>query len=382
MSEKLTVAELLARNAKAGGKNTSDRPRRRRNLDDGGVSVSELTGSIPVVTVDGEDDGAAGASTKTHGGHEADPEAEVTGTAQDRKGVPESGAAVTASAGASTDPKTPAAAAAPKAPAAPAVPTSAAAPKAPAVAEVSGFDQQPTIVQAVIPDSLLESPRATVPVSGPEDVEGARDTDVTAAAAADDVDDSDDGGAAVVSGAVAGGPAAAVDGEVDTDTDEDEATDGAGTTAVGGRTASTAATAAAAVPVAVAAGGDGTDDTTGTADDRDRDTDDTTGAGSVADLPETDDDEVIEYEDDSISWPALIGQAALAVVVGVLIFFGFTVLWDRLNTVLALVMALVVTFVCVGVVHALLRHRDTLILVLTFVVGLALTVGPRLVLSL
>jgi colicin import membrane protein len=77
----------------------------------------------------------------------------------------------------------------------------------------------------------------------------------------------------------------------------------------------------------------------------------------------------------------VIAQSAAAVIIGVLIFFGFTLLWDNLGTVLVLVMALVVTCVCVGVVHTLLRHRDTLLLVLTFVVGIALTVGPRLIMS-
>ena len=93
------------------------------------------------------------------------------------------------------------------------------------------------------------------------------------------------------------------------------------------------------------------------------------------------DDEIIEYEDDTVSWPAVVAQSAAAVILGVLIFFGFTLLWDNLGTVLVLVMALVVTCVCVGVVHSLLRHRDTLLLVLTFVVGIALTVGPRLIMS-
>ena len=47
MSEKLTVAELLARS----GRTSSDsgRRRRRRSLDEGGISVAELTGAIPVV---------------------------------------------------------------------------------------------------------------------------------------------------------------------------------------------------------------------------------------------------------------------------------------------------------------------------------------------
>ncbi|MDN6537404.1 MAG: hypothetical protein L0K73_11465, partial [Corynebacterium variabile] len=93
------------------------------------------------------------------------------------------------------------------------------------------------------------------------------------------------------------------------------------------------------------------------------------------------DDEIVEYEDDTVSWPAVVAQSAAAVILGVLIFFGFTLLWDNLGTVLVLVMALVVTCVCVGVVHSLLRHRDTLLLVLTFVVGIALTVGPRLIMS-
>ncbi|MGO1889671.1 MAG: hypothetical protein ACTH16_04335, partial [Corynebacterium variabile] len=114
MSEKLTVAELLARNAREGGRNASDRPRRRRNLDDGGVSVSELTGSIPVVKIDDEDgqgeaaEGAGntadaesvvagatgtpeGAVAERHGGHEADDpeEAEAPEASESHEGFDE-----------------------------------------------------------------------------------------------------------------------------------------------------------------------------------------------------------------------------------------------------------------------------------------------------
>lgn len=50
MSEdKLTVAELLARRQKEGAPSEPPRRRRRRSLEDGGVSVQELTGSIPRV---------------------------------------------------------------------------------------------------------------------------------------------------------------------------------------------------------------------------------------------------------------------------------------------------------------------------------------------
>ena len=58
MSEKLTVAELLARNGReADPADTGRRRRRHRNLEKGGVSVAELTGSIPVVQT--EDDAAS-----------------------------------------------------------------------------------------------------------------------------------------------------------------------------------------------------------------------------------------------------------------------------------------------------------------------------------
>ncbi len=47
--EKLTVAELMARAAKEGHSTDAPRRRRRRSLEDGGISVAELTGSIPAV---------------------------------------------------------------------------------------------------------------------------------------------------------------------------------------------------------------------------------------------------------------------------------------------------------------------------------------------
>lgn len=50
MSEKqLTVAELLARSGKTQNEGTTPRRRRRRSLEEGGISVAELTGNIPKV---------------------------------------------------------------------------------------------------------------------------------------------------------------------------------------------------------------------------------------------------------------------------------------------------------------------------------------------
>ena len=92
-------------------------------------------------------------------------------------------------------------------------------------------------------------------------------------------------------------------------------------------------------------------------------------------------DEVLEYEDDRISWPAMLAQALAAIVAGVGVFFAFSLLWDKAPGALVLVLALAVTLVMVGLVHALLRHRDKLLMILAFFVGLVLTIGPRLILG-
>ena len=362
MSEKLTVAELLARNAREGGRNASDRPRRRRNLDDGGVSVSELTGSIPVVKIDDEDGQGVAAEGA---GNTADAESVVAGAT----GTPEGAVAERHGGHEADDPVDAESAESAEAAEAPETPQSH-----------EGFDEQSTIVQAVVPDSLLTSANPSgesvaVDAEDAEAVNGDATEENTA-----DADDTVDADADVVEGEV-------VDDATDTtdttdiddaadaaDADEvdapDEADDlavvasaGAGATAGAGALAASslaepeADRASAAVPAEAPAA----------------------AASKKTRAPK--DDEIVEYEDDTVSWPAVVAQSAAAVILGVLIFFGFTLLWDNLGTVLVLVMALVVTCVCVGVVHSLLRHRDTLLLVLTFVVGIALTVGPRLIMS-
>jgi len=357
MSEKLTVAELLARNAREGGRNASDRPRRRRNLDDGGVSVSELTGSIPVVKIDDEDgqgEAAEGA------GNTADAESVVAGAT----GTPEGAVAERHGGHEADDPE------------------EAEAPEASEASGASesheGFDEQSTIVQAVVPDSLLTSANPSgefvaVDSEDAEAVNGDAAEEDTADAA-----DTADADADVVEGEVVDDDTDATDIDDAADADEvdapDEADDlavvasaGAGATAGAGDLAASslaepeADRASAAVPAAVPA--------------------EAPAAAASKKTRAPKDDEIVEYEDDTVSWPAVVAQSAAAVILGVLIFFGFTLLWDNLGTVLVLVMALVVTCVCVGVVHSLLRHRDTLLLVLTFVVGIALTVGPRLIMS-
>ncbi|WP_420099329.1 hypothetical protein [Corynebacterium sp.] len=313
MSEKLTVAELMARNAQDGARR-ADRPRRRRNLEDGGVSVSELTGSIPVVSDEDIDNDGADAAEG----------ADVTGV---------TGAAEAASS----------------------------AGGAPASVGAPAADRHPYRGGHVL-DSAPAAPVAP-------GTSGVRDDDGDDAAAGTGVSDT------VVAADV-------VDGEVVDSTDtETDASDEAPATTVLPRVQPTG------VRSDVEHGADGAD----VADDGDGAAGPAVAAtegepavaGATGDTAEADADadKIIEYEDDAISWPALLGQTALAVVVGVVIFFGFTLLWDKLGTALVLIMAGIVTLVCVGVVHALLRHRHTLVLILAFIVGLVITLGPRLIMS-
>jgi colicin import membrane protein len=308
MSEKLTVAELMARNATDGARR-ADRPRRRRNLEDGGVSVSELTGSIPVVSdEDLEQDGArdeageaasstpatsAVADSRPHrGGHEL---------ADDTDGAVED------------------------------VPTydAAAVVEGEVVDEVvDDVDEDVSSEEAGFDETASDETGVVEAFEAPEAPEAAAAPVASEDVAADELS-----------------PETTVLPRVET---EDGIAD-----------ADVADTAAAEV----------------------------TEISEATEVPEAggvspdDPDTIIEYEDDAISWPALLGQTAIALVIGVVIFFGFTLLWDRLGTALVLVMAGVVTLVCVGVVHALLRHRHALVLVLAFVVGLAITLGPRLIMS-
>lgn len=82
---------------------------------------------------------------------------------------------------------------------------------------------------------------------------------------------------------------------------------------------------------------------------------------------------------DKMNIGLMIVQIIVALAAGVAVFKGFTILWNRFSVPLTALLALVMTLVFVGVVHALLREKDKLIMLLAAVVGLALTFGPYLV---
>src|SRR5699024_5974427 len=411
MSEKLTVAELLARS----GRTSSDsgRRRRRRSLDEGGISVAELTGTIPVV-----EDTESEASTAPAPGDDkrerptADraeagvKRAEKVEKAKQAKAAEEKAAAKKAEAEKAKKAKEAAAKKAAEEQAAAKQAEAEKAKKAKEAAAKKSAEEKAAAKKAAEdktkkgaaqkaeqkkPEPKTAAPAGTaivdrreVPAQRPEEKtsEIPAVTDKAAPAkkntepsteqtalitkvTADQAEGTEAAKAASTKNASdAKAPAKGADRK-----DAEHKGSGAGVAAA-------AATAGAAGTAAATRGSD--------AEHKDGQPapEEFHSPEQLEELQRTlGEDEVIEYEDDTISWPALIGQAIAAILVGIGVFLGFKLLWGSLPAVLVLVLALAVTLVMVGVVHALLRHRDKLIMILTFVVGLVLTIGPRLIMS-
>ncbi|WP_426707707.1 hypothetical protein ACEN2D_04275 [Corynebacterium auriscanis] len=303
MSEKLTVAELLARSGRTPKDGEADRPRRRRrSLEHGGVSVAELTGNIPVVKdehLEGEE-GAEKPAEKAATKPVEKPAAKVA-----EKSVEKPAAKVA---------EKPAAKVAEK--------PSAKVAEKPAAKPV----EKPA---AKVAEKPVEAPQTGTATKAPRPAAG-----VAAAGAG-----------------AASKPGAKTEGKVSAEARE------------------RVASKEKKLPE---------EKLPGTKN----------GSAPLSDNEEVrklqaqlGEHEVLEYEDDRISWPAMIVQALLAVVLGVGVFFGFSMLWDRMGAGIVLILALAVTLFLVGIVHAILRHKDKWILLLAFIVGLVLTVGPRLILG-
>ncbi|QCB27609.1 hypothetical protein [Corynebacterium endometrii] len=90
-------------------------------------------------------------------------------------------------------------------------------------------------------------------------------------------------------------------------------------------------------------------------------------------------EEEAREEDSKVNPVAVIILALIGVVLGTVVFKGFEILWTALNGVLVGVLALVVTGVMVGVIHALRTNTDKVSMGLAGVVGLVLTFGPLLI---
>lgn len=374
MSEKLTVAELLARNGRGSSESSTERPRRRRrNLETGGVSVAELTGSIPVVTQDDVDEHKASKSAKAAGSTE---------TANRTAAKDAAGEKITRKAekpGETTNQMA-------------AVPDSET--KRPSSVDtkletkVEAKDQ----TKAEEHKSPVKQPSAAQPVAGKKPTEKAADRKPVDAKPADKADSAKEQKPAQTESRKREKAATPVSGKEARAAES--ALIGGGAAAAGTDAASTASASASSASAEDKTKAEAKEVASDKNNDKNNDAQPSTRERKP--LPKKkdrkpdefaaleaslDEDEVIDYEDDTISWPAMLLQAVVAIAAGVGIFFGFSLMWSNLPSIVVLVLALAVTLVVVGLVHALLRHNDKLLMILALVVGLILTFGPRFVIG-
>ena len=321
MSEKLTVAELLARN-KRNGSSDDSRPRRRRSLADGGVSVSELTGSIPVV----KDEHLKKADANKADAHKAHAEQAKAASSNSNSTVASKPAAKPEAKeepkkGSSKD-------------------KAEAKPEAKAENKNSGFNT------------------SGFNVTGFNDTAGKKDSKSVATDAAKPerkiVDPH-------------------MPKKADKPADKPEQAKQASSKQTSRKQTESQSAAKTADKNAVASDG------------AKRASNEQGNAAVPEEFEQLEatlsDNEVVDYEDDRISVGAMLLQALGATVGGVLMFLLFNFLWNNVNTIVVLALALVVTVALVIGVHLLLRHKDKLLMLLALIVGLVLTVGPRLLIG-
>ena len=379
---KLTVAELLARNNKARGEKESKKDNRsrrhRRSLDEGGISVAELTGNLKKVkaspaeakhtSVSIDEDapvirspksaeqagaekavaGKAGAdSTKKPA---ADPAAKP---AAKRAAQPAAKAAQTTKPAARPTTKTAAASSATPAAAAPA----AQKPAATGAAQDAAKKNQPSaddtaVIQRVDKAKADDAkPAATKPAAAK-----AAATKPAAEKQTADKSGADKAGADKASGAkpVAEKPVA----------EKPKADKGAKAAGAKAAAAGAGAAAAAAVPASKKAG---------VAKD----------AEETGNLPKVEDDEEwIEEEHEKLNPVSILLMIVAGILLAIVIFKGFEILWDSFPRLVVAILALCVTAIMVGVTHALRTARDGFSMFLAGFTGLILTFGPLLLVML
>lgn len=329
---KLTVAELLARDKKArgekGGKDDKRSRRHRRSLDEGGISVAELTGNLKKVE-------ASPAEAK-HTSVSIDEDAPVIR-------APKAADATDAdSAKKSTD--KPAAKAAAK--------PAASAPSA----------AQSTAKKSAAAGAVQEAAKKNQP--------SADDTAVIQRVGKAKADDAKPAAAK----ATAAKPAAEKPAADKTSADKasaakpvaekPKADKGAKVAGAGAATAGAGAAAAAAVPASKKAGV-------------------AKNAEETGNLPKVEDDEEwIEEEHEKLNPVSILLMIVAGILLAIVIFKGFEILWDSFPRLVVAILALCVTAIMVGVTHALRTARDGFSMFLAGFTGLVLTFGPLLLVML
>lgn len=334
--KKLTVAELLARDKKArgekGGKDDKRSRRHRRSLDEGGISVAELTGNLKKVE-------ASPAEAK-HTSVSIDEDAPVIR-------APKAAEATDAdSAKKSTD--KPASQSAATTAAQPAAPK--AAPKTAAKAEPKAA---PKSADKPAAKAAAKPAQTAKPAAAPAAQEAAKknqpsadDTAVIQRVGKAKADDAKPAAAK----AAAAKPAAEKPAADKTSADK----------------------ASAAKPVAEKPKAD-KGAKAGVAKD----------AEETGNLPKVEDDEEwIEEEHEKLNPVSILLMIVAGILLAIVIFKGFEILWDSFPRLVVAILALCVTAIMVGVTHALRTARDGFSMFLAGFTGLILTFGPLLLVML
>lgn len=396
--KQLTVAELLARNKKdRTDKDEKTSRRRRRSLDEGGVSVAELTGSLKKVkstppeakhtnvSIDDDapvihapkskDEQSAGnkaaesktAESKPAAGKSAagKPSAEkpAAGTQEGSKqGVGQSGIGKPAqskpSQPQSASPKpaaekpsaaTPTASPVPKQNGKPSGPTASPKPAA-------GSASQPTAKPA--PAQKTNAQEAKKPAqSEPEDKAGAQDAEKKSyQPSADDT--------AVIQ---------RIGKSQSSQSSQDKRKDAADGAESGAKEKAGAASAAAAATAAGAKAKAGAPAQKPAAAAK--------KSGDTGELPQVRDEEITE-EHEKLNPMSILIMVVVGIVLAIIIFKGFEVLWDNFPRIVVAILALCVTAIMAGVTHALRTARDGFSMFLAGITGLILTFGPLLLVML
>lgn len=347
---KLTVAELLARNNKARGEKESKKDNRsrrhRRSLDEGGISVAELTGNLKKVkaspaeakhtSVSIDEDAPVIRSPKSAEQAGADS-AKKPAADPAAKPAAKRAAQPAAKAAQTTKPttKTAAASSATPAAAAPAAQKPSATGAAPDAAKKNQPSADDTAVIQRVDKAGDAKPAADTPAAKKPDADKARaEKQGTAKPAAEKPKD-DKRAKAAGAGAAAAGAGAA----------------GAGA-------------AAAAVPASKKAGV-------------------AKSAEETGNLPKVEDNEDwVEEEHEKLNPVSILLMIVAGILLAIVIFKGFEILWDNFPRLVVAVLALCVTAIMVGVTHALRTARDGFSMFLAGFTGLVLTFGPLLLVML
>ena len=381
---KLTVAELLARDKKArgekGGKDEKRSRRHRRSLDEGGISVAELTGNLKKVkaspaeakhTSVSIDEGApvirapkaADATDADSAKKSTDkPASQPAATKAAQPAAPKAASKAAPKTAAKAEPK-----AAPKSAEKPAAkaaakPAQTAQPAASAPSAAQPTEKKPAAAGAAQEAAKKNQPSADdtaviqrVDKAKADDAKPAATKPAAAKAAAAKPaakkPTADKSGAGKASGAK---PVV----------EKPKADKGAKAAGAGAAAAGAGAAAAAAVPASKKAG---------VAKD----------AEETGNLPKVEDDkEWIEEEHEKLNPVSILLMIVAGILLAIVIFKGFEILWDSFPRLVVAILALCVTAIMVGVTHALRTARDGFSMFLAGFTGLILTFGPLLLVML